>query len=238
MHPLYAACLPKQSSCIEKEARWSKSSGSRCRRRRCPAQSCPAPPHNPSVGAPAAGCPDAPACCSYSPGVSSYKAAKQQQRAQHQQLQHSLRELQLGQFINSCHIAKIDCNDLYFLLPFTLYFAPNRVRVHFLILSPEPFAPRLLLLALCPRFHLVNTFTIISFHCFACFHCKCLALFVVAAAVLYAFVSFRLVSFLSFASLVSLSLSELDWLQRLPGAGRREGSANLLWSTQYNVLRL
>lgn len=151
---------------------------------------------------------------------------------------HSLRELQLGQFINSCHIAKIDCNDLYFLLPFTLYFAPYPLRVHFLI----PLPLRLLLPALCPRFHLVNTFTIISFHCLfslqvpgiLCCCCCC-----------YAFVSFRLLlflSFASFASLVSLSLSELDWLQRLPGPGtregRREGSANLLWSTQYNVLRL
>lgn len=54
---------------------------------------------------------------------------------------HSLRELQLGQFINSCHIAKIDCNDLYFLLPFTLYFAPNPVRVHFLIHHPYPPSP-------------------------------------------------------------------------------------------------
>lgn len=147
----------------------------------------------------------------------------------------SLRELQLGQFINSCHIAKIDCNDLYFLLPFTLYFAPYPLRVHFLI-QPS-------LAALCPRFHLVNTFTIISFHCL--FSLQVPGILCSCCCCCYAFVSFRLVSFLSFASfasLVSLSLSELDWLQRLPGPGtregRREGSANLLWSTQYNVLRL
>lgn len=241
LHPLYAACLPKQSSCIE-EDRWSKSSGSRWRRSRCPA-----PLHNPSLGAPAAGCPDAPACCSYSPGVSSYKAAKQQQRAQHQhqqQLQHSLRELQLGQFINSCHIAKIDCNDLYFLLPFTLYFAPEPSASTFshpfpgtLPSSPAAAACALSSLSSCKYFY-YNILSLLVFTASA-WHCLLLLL------LLFYTLSFHFVWSRFSRSLLSFRFRCLNWtgssgflVQGGRQAGRREGSANLLWSTQYNVLRL
>lgn len=110
------------------------------------------PPASPAVSP----CPPA--------SVSSYKKKDSNQQQQLDQ--------ELGQFINSYHIAKIDCNDLYFLLPFTLYISPCQM--------PSTFSSCVLLSVqcsvlssqcsvvdsrLCPLFHLVNTFTIISFHC-------------------------------------------------------------------------
>lgn len=115
---------------------------------------------------------------------------------------HSLRELQLGQFINSCHIAKIDCNDLYFLLPFTLYFAPNPVRVHFLIHHPSPSPAAgcaLSSLSSCKYFY-YNILSLLVFTASA-WHCLLLLLLVLFYTLSFHFVwsRFSLVRFSRFA---------------------------------------